>query len=105
MILGYDHGLGVTFDGGKAWYQPDHMPMGQFYAIDFDMSFPYRVAGGLQDNGSLMGPGTNKDGAAIRMKTGPRSAAATACTTSSTRRPIATSTTRASSARSRGSTC
>ena len=59
MLLGYDHGLGVTWDGGKNWYHPDFLPLAQFYAIDFDMSYPYRVAGGLQDNGSLMGPSTN----------------------------------------------
>jgi hypothetical protein len=35
------------------------MPVAQFYAIDYDMSFPYRVAGGLQDNGSLLGPSSN----------------------------------------------
>ncbi len=58
MLLGYDHGLGVTWDGGKNWYHPDFLPLAQFYAIDFDMSHPYRVAGGLQDNGSLMGPST-----------------------------------------------
>jgi len=63
MLLGYDHGLGVTWDAGKNWYHPDFLALAQFYAIDFDMSYPYRVAGGLQDNGSLMGPST-KPGAA-----------------------------------------
>jgi photosystem II stability/assembly factor-like uncharacterized protein len=58
MLLGYDHGLGVTWDAGKNWYHPDFLSLAQFYAIDFDMSYPYRVAGGLQDNGSLMGPST-----------------------------------------------
>ena len=58
MLLGYDHGMGVTWDGGRNWYHPDFLPLAQFYAIDYDMSFPYRVAGGLQDNGSLMGPST-----------------------------------------------
>jgi photosystem II stability/assembly factor-like uncharacterized protein len=58
MLLGYDHGLGVTWDGGKNWYHPDFLPLAQFYAIDYDMSWPYRVAGGLQDNGNLMGPST-----------------------------------------------
>ncbi|MDD8024986.1 MAG: hypothetical protein PHI34_00625 [Acidobacteriota bacterium] len=65
MLLGYDHGLGVTFDGGKAWHRPDHMAVGQFYAVDYDMSYPYRVAGGMQDNGSMIGPSSNKNGAAI----------------------------------------
>jgi photosystem II stability/assembly factor-like uncharacterized protein len=58
MLLGYDHGLGVTWDGGKNWDHPDFLPLAQLYAIDYDMSTPYRVAGGLQDNGSLMGPST-----------------------------------------------
>jgi len=56
MLLGYDHGLGVTWDGGANWYHPDFLPLAQFYAIDYDTSYPYRVAGGLQDNGSKMGP-------------------------------------------------
>ena len=58
MLLGYDHGLGVTWDGGKSWSHPDFLSLAQLYAVDFDMSYPYRVAGGLQDNGSKMGPST-----------------------------------------------
>jgi photosystem II stability/assembly factor-like uncharacterized protein len=68
MLLGYDHGMGVTFDGGKNWFHPDVLPLAQFYAVDYDMSFPYRVAGGLQDNGSHMGPSTKKGGAPIRFE-------------------------------------
>ncbi len=59
MLLGYDHGMGVTWDSGKNWHHPDILPLAQLYAVDFDMSYPYRVAGGLQDNGSLMGPSTS----------------------------------------------
>jgi photosystem II stability/assembly factor-like uncharacterized protein len=66
MLLGYDHGMGVTWDGGKNWYHPDFLPLGQFYAVDFDMSTPYRVAGGMQDNGSSMGP-SSKPAPAGRM--------------------------------------
>ncbi len=58
MLLGFDHGMGLTWDGGKNWYHPDFLPLAQLYAIDFDLSYPYRLAGGLQDNGSLMGPST-----------------------------------------------
>ena len=68
MLLGYDHGMGVTFDGGKNWFHPDFIPGAQFYAVDFDMSYPYRVAGGLQDNGSVLGPSTKKGGAPIRLE-------------------------------------
>jgi photosystem II stability/assembly factor-like uncharacterized protein len=60
MLLGYDHGMGLTWDGGRNWYHPDFLPLGQFYAVDYDMSYPYRVAGGLQDNGSMMGPSTKR---------------------------------------------
>jgi photosystem II stability/assembly factor-like uncharacterized protein len=62
MILGYDHGMGVTYDGGEEWYHPDFQSLAQFYAVGIDMSRPYRVAGGLQDNGSHMAPHTNPAG-------------------------------------------
>ena len=65
MLLGYDHGMGVTFDAGRNWLHPDNLPLAQFYAADFDMSYPYRVAGGLQDNGSLLGPSTSRFGGPI----------------------------------------
>jgi photosystem II stability/assembly factor-like uncharacterized protein len=68
ILLGYDHGLGVTYDGGKNWYHPDFLPLAQFYAVGVDMSYPYNVAGGLQDNGSHMGPSTKKDGSPIRLE-------------------------------------
>jgi photosystem II stability/assembly factor-like uncharacterized protein len=67
MLLGYDHGMGLTWDGGKNWYHPDFLALAQFYAIDFDMSRPYRVAGGLQDNGSLMGPSNKRGNGGGRM--------------------------------------
>lgn len=68
MLLGYDHGMGVTYDGGKNWYHPDFLPLAQFYAVDVDMSYPYNVAGGLQDNGSVMGPSTKPGGGPIRLE-------------------------------------
>ena len=68
MLLGYDHGMGVTWDGGKNWHHPDFLALAQFYQVDYDMSYPYRVAGGLQDNGSLMGPSAKKDGQPIRLE-------------------------------------
>jgi photosystem II stability/assembly factor-like uncharacterized protein len=65
MLLGYDHGLSVTFDGGTSWYHPDNLPGAQLYAVGFDMATPYNVYGGLQDNGSHKGPSTMKGGGAI----------------------------------------
>ncbi len=68
MILGYDHGMGVSFDGGENWTHPDNQSLAQFYAIGYDMSYPYRVAGGLQDNGSHMGYNTNPAGGPIGLE-------------------------------------
>jgi photosystem II stability/assembly factor-like uncharacterized protein len=65
LILGHDHGMGVTFDGGKTWLSPDNKPVAQFYAIGYDMEQPYNVYGGTQDNGSLRGPSTMKGGGTI----------------------------------------
>jgi photosystem II stability/assembly factor-like uncharacterized protein len=68
MLLGYDHGLGITYDGGKNWYHPDNLPLAQFYAVGVDMSYPYNVAGGTQDNGSHMGPSTKRGGGPIQLE-------------------------------------
>ncbi len=68
MLLGFDHGMGITYDGGQNWYHPDNLPLGQFYAVDFDMSYPYHVAGGMQDNGSAKGPSTKRGGTPIRLE-------------------------------------
>jgi photosystem II stability/assembly factor-like uncharacterized protein len=65
IILGYDHGMGITYDGGKNWYHPDELPLAQFYAVGYDMMRPYNVAGGLQDNGSVRGPSTKRGGGRI----------------------------------------
>lgn len=68
LMLGYDHGLGITYDGGKNWYHPDFLPIGQFVAISYDNDYPYNVYGGLQDNGSVKGPSTKKGGGPIRLE-------------------------------------
>src|SRR5450756_221021 len=65
QILGYDHGMGITYDGGKNWYHPDELPLAQFYAIGLDNHMPYNVYGGLQDNGSVRGPSSKRGGRPI----------------------------------------
>ncbi len=65
MILGFDHGLGITYDGGKNWYHPDELPLAQFYAIGLDNQVPYNVYGGIQDNGSMRGPSSKRGGRPI----------------------------------------
>ncbi len=65
IILGYDHGMGITYDGGANWYHPDELPLAQFVAVSYDMQVPYNVYGGLQDNGSVRGPSTKRGGRPI----------------------------------------
>jgi photosystem II stability/assembly factor-like uncharacterized protein len=56
QVVGNDGGIGVTFDRGGNWIFANTFPIGQFYNISYDMGVPYRVCGGLQDNGSWCGP-------------------------------------------------
>ncbi len=56
MILGSDGGINVSRDRGRSWRFANNIALGQFYEIGFDMSTPYMVYGGLQDNGSWGAP-------------------------------------------------
>lgn len=56
LVNGNDGGTYQSFDGGKSWQFLSTMAVGQFYNVAVDQSDPYRVAGGLQDNGSWFGP-------------------------------------------------
>jgi photosystem II stability/assembly factor-like uncharacterized protein len=65
MLMGYDHGFGISRDGGETWYHPDNQPLAQFYAIGIDNAYPYNVYGGLQDNGSKRGPSRMRSGGPV----------------------------------------
>lgn len=56
MIDGNDGGINITYDRGKNWRFISNLPVGQFYHVNVDNDFPYNVYGGLQDNGSWVGP-------------------------------------------------
>jgi photosystem II stability/assembly factor-like uncharacterized protein len=56
MIMGSDGGLYWSWDAGKTWVAAENLPVGQFYEVGFDMQKPYRIYGGLQDNGVWGGP-------------------------------------------------
>jgi photosystem II stability/assembly factor-like uncharacterized protein len=56
IVDGNDGGLNISHDMGKNWQFVENIPVGQFYHINVDMAHPYNVYGGLQDNGSWIGP-------------------------------------------------
>ncbi|MEM9991685.1 MAG: hypothetical protein AAF738_07975, partial [Bacteroidota bacterium] len=56
IINGNDGGLYISRDKGENWQFAANLPLAQFYHINHDMSVPYKVAGGMQDNGSWIGP-------------------------------------------------
>lgn len=58
LILGNDGGINISYDDGENWVHCNTPAVGQFYYINVDMATPYNVYGGLQDNGSWMGPST-----------------------------------------------
>lgn len=56
IIDGNDGGLNISRDGGDTWRFALNIPVGQFYHVNYDMDIPYNVGGGMQDNGSWVGP-------------------------------------------------
>jgi len=53
QINANDGGATVTFDGGKTWSSIHNQPTAQFYRVNTDNSFPYRMFSGQQDNSSV----------------------------------------------------
>lgn len=67
MVLGTDGGVYVSLDRGNTWRPCENIPVGQFYHVAVDSKVPYNVYGGLQDNGSWMGPSTRAGGVPNRL--------------------------------------
>lgn len=55
LVVGTDGGVYQSFDRGETWTFINTMATGQFYNVTADDSDPYRVMGGLQDNGTWLG--------------------------------------------------
>jgi photosystem II stability/assembly factor-like uncharacterized protein len=56
MVLGSDGGVYLSYDRGQKWIFRDNLPIGQVYELGLDMSSPYNIGAGLQDNGTWYGP-------------------------------------------------
>ncbi len=53
MINSNDGGANVSFNGGKSWSTQRNQPTAQFYRVNADNMFPYRLYGGQQDNSTV----------------------------------------------------
>jgi photosystem II stability/assembly factor-like uncharacterized protein len=62
FIVGNDGGVAVTWDKGGNYDVLNTFALGQFYEVSYNMAMPYRVCGGLQDNGSWCGPSRSRRG-------------------------------------------
>ena len=62
MYIGTDGGVFVSNDGGSTWRMIRNLPVSQYYHVAVDNKKPYNVYGGLQDNGSWIGPSTKSGG-------------------------------------------
>lgn len=62
MYLGTDGGVYMSLDKGNHWTFIQNLPVGQFYHVDVDQRVPYRLFGGLQDNGSWVAPSSAPGG-------------------------------------------
>ncbi|MEC7693123.1 MAG: glycosyl hydrolase, partial [Bacteroidota bacterium] len=61
LINGNDGGINVSWDGGDSWIKCNSPSVGQFYAVEVDQADPYRIYGGLQDNGTWVGDHTHRE--------------------------------------------
>jgi len=65
LLLGTDGGAYQSYNAGQAWEHLNRMAAGEFYRINVDLSTPYRVCGGLQDNENWVGPSRTYTGTGI----------------------------------------
>ncbi|MCE9529826.1 MAG: PDZ domain-containing protein [Planctomycetes bacterium] len=56
LLIGSDGGLYLSYDRAANWEHLNRIALGQFYHVCVDNRRPYRVYGGLQDNGTWSGP-------------------------------------------------
>ncbi|HLK28055.1 MAG TPA: hypothetical protein VKT28_05700 [Puia sp.] len=62
MALADDGGGQITYDGANSWSSINNQPTAQFYRVNTDNVFPYKLYGGQQDNTSVIISSRNKSG-------------------------------------------
>ena len=63
IIQGNDGGATVTLNGGGTWSSIYNQPTAQYYHIDVDNQFPYRIYATQQDNSAVSSPSRSITGA------------------------------------------
>ncbi len=62
MMVGVDGGIYMSRDMGRTWSHDSIIAIGQFYEVTANNERPYKICGGLQDNGSWCGPSASLTG-------------------------------------------
>ena len=63
IALGDDGGAEISFDQARSWSTVMNQPTAQFYRVNTDNVFPYKLYGGQQDNSSVIAASRNNTGA------------------------------------------
>lgn len=66
VIIGNDGGLAISRDRARTFRFVENLPVGQFYHISTDNQVPYNIYGGMQDNGSWVGPSNSLRNGGLR---------------------------------------
>jgi hypothetical protein len=66
LMIGTDGGVGVSYDMSRTWIWLPNIPVATFYHVGFDLSYPFNVCGGEQDNYDWCGPSASRFRAGIR---------------------------------------
>ncbi|MBI5853246.1 MAG: hypothetical protein HZB39_19735 [Planctomycetes bacterium] len=67
LLIGNDGGVARSADRGATWRFFENLPCAQFYRVAVDDSLPYRIVGGLQDNGTWLVPSRTRHSDGIRI--------------------------------------
>ena len=65
VVIGNDGGLAQSWDQAKTWVFIPNLPVGLFYHVSVDMSTPFNICGGMQDNYDWCGPSQVRGAAGI----------------------------------------